>query len=321
MSKDLLTEEEMSALLPENEPRERKNQAVPYNFRRPDRLSKEQIRGLYLLHDQFAHSLSSDLPLLLRSICEVNLISVEQQAYGDYLRGLSDPTTLFSFSVEGFRGMFAIEMNSSIAFPIIDRMLGGDGKPDNEKRAATEVEMKVLEGFLPLVTDNYCEAWKTIAEFKAKPAGGETRPQMLQIAPPNEVVLAIAYQVQIGEAKGGMSICLPAAMLEPVIEKFTQASFTPGEAADPHSTFALLESLSHVRLPVSVELEKASAPVSDLMNIASGDVLLTDHRVEKPIQVLIGKAPKFTGRLGAQEGQKVLKISGSSANRSSRVAV
>jgi flagellar motor switch protein FliM len=312
MNNDLLTDAEMSALLPEKESddsREKKHQAVPYNFRRPDRLSKDQVRGLYLLHDLFAHSLSSSIPLFLRAVSEVNLLSVEQQSYSEYLRGLSDPTTIFTFSVESLRGAFAVEINSSIAFPIVARMLGGAGKTTNDKRAATELELKILEGFLPLITDNYREAWKPIADLKTQSAGRETRPQMLQIVPPNEVVVAVIYQMQIGEAKGTMSICLPVAMLETVIGKFTQSAYTSNKATAPEATFALLQTLSKLKLPVSAELEEVPVSVSDLMNLKEGDVLTTNHRLEKPLKVLIGKSVKFIGQIAALEGRKAIRIS------------
>src|SRR6185369_16411176 len=118
MDEELLSNEEMAALLPETpaddaaKERERKKRIVAYNFRRPDRLSKEQVRSLYLLHDLFAHSLSSSLPLFLRTFSEVGLISVEQQSYGDYVQSLTDPTNMFAISAERLGGMFAIEINS-----------------------------------------------------------------------------------------------------------------------------------------------------------------------------------------------------------------
>lgn len=326
MNKDLLTEEEMSALLPSNdsrgdEGRDRRHQAVPYNFRRPDRLSKEQVRGLYLLHDLFAQSLSTNLPLFLRTMSEVNLISVEQQSYGEYIRGLSDPTTIFTFAVEALRGAFAVEINSTIAFTVVDRMLGGEGLPNKEKRAATELELKILEGFLSIITDNYREAWKPVVEeFKADPVGRETRPQMLQIVAPNDVVVTVVYQLQIGEIKGAMSFCLPVALLETVIEKFTQSAYTSNKIAEPEATFALLQTLSRVRLPVSAELGKVSVSVSDLMNLAVGDVLKTSHRVEKPVNVLIDKSTRFTGRLAALEGKKVVQIIEQSEQKSQQTA-
>ena len=262
-NEELLTSEEMSALLPDLPIREAAKERggrqpiVPYNFRRPDRLSKEQVRSLYLLHDLFAHSLSSSLPLFLRAMSEINLISVEQQSYGDYMRGLSDPTTIFTVSADKLRGVFAVEMNSSIAFPIIDRMLGGEGRELSEQRAATDLELRVLEGFLSVIIDSYREAWKTHIEFESEIVGRETRPQLLQIVAPNEIVAAVVYQVEIGDSKGLMSICLPVAMLESVTKTINQSSYSPEKSTSPEAVACLLSTVSEARFRVSSELERS----------------------------------------------------------------
>src|SRR5262245_62471872 len=143
MSKEnLLTDEEMSALLetpggPQAQG-DKRRRVVSYNFRRPDRMSKEQVRALYLLHDSFSHSLSSSLPIFLRTISEVTLISVEQQAYVEYLYGLPDPTVIFTLAMHPLQGVAVLELNPSVAFPVIDRMLGGAGRPIAKPRAVTE---------------------------------------------------------------------------------------------------------------------------------------------------------------------------------------
>lgn len=310
-NKELLSEEEMSALLPEQDDsaeRGMKKRIVPYNFRRPDRVPKDQMRSLYQLHDLFAHNISSSLPLFLRAFSDVSLISVEQQACSEYTRGLPDPSNIFTFAVEKLRGLFAIELNASIAFPVIDRLLGGKGDELTEKRSATELELKVLDSFLSIITDNYCEAWKPIIEFDTEIVSRETRPQMLQIAPPNEVVISAVYQIQIGESRGMMSICLPVAMIEPVMENFNQSAYSPNVATPPEATRSLLKTLSTVHFPVAVELEKVSAAVSDLMALSIGDVLRTNHRVEKAVEISIGDETKFIGKLGALEGRILTQI-------------
>lgn len=311
---NLLTEEEMSALVPEVnsadaiKERERKRKVVPYNFRRPDRLSKEQVRSLYLMHDLFAHALSSSLPLFLRAVSEVNLISVEQQSYSEYLRGLSDPTTIFTVAADALHGAFAIELNSSIAFPVIDRMLGGEGQELKEQRAATDLELKVLEGFLAVIAGNYRDVWKSVVEFEVEIVGRETRPQLLQIVAPNEIVATVVFQIQIGEAKGLMSVCLPVVMLENVIKKFSQSSYSNENQTAPEATNALLKTISASRFTVAAELEKIPAAVSDLMNLTVGDVLRTNHTVEKSINVAIGNSTKFSGRLATLEGKLVVQV-------------
>ncbi len=320
---ELLTAEEMSALLPDPANREAKDarqRIAPYNFRRPDRLSKEQVRSLYLLHDLFAHSLSSSLPLFLRAMSEVNLISVEQQSYGDYMRGLSDPTAIFTVAADNLRGVFAVEINASIAFPIIDRMLGGEGKELTEPRAATDLELRVLEGFLAVVIDSYREAWKTHVEFETEIVGRETRPQLLQIVAPNEIVATVLYQVEIGETKGLMSICLPVAMLETVTKTINQSSYSPEKTTSPEAVAVMLATVSAARFQVSSELEKVPVAVSDLMALSVGDVMKTTHSIEKPIKVCVADILKFKGKLAGLDGQLVVQVAEQTERGMSRVA-
>ena len=323
-NEELLTSEEMSALLPDPANRDTargaRQRIAPYNFRRPDRLSKEQVRSLYLLHDLFAHSLSSSLPLLLRAMSEINLISVEQQSYGDYMRGLSDPTAIFTVAADNLRGQFAVEMNASIAFPIIDRMLGGEGKELTEPRAATDLELRVLEGFLAVVLESYREAWKTHVEFAVEIVGRETRPQLLQIVAPNEIVATVLYQVEIGETKGLMTICLPVAMLETVTKTINQSSYSPEKSTSPEAVAAMLGCVSAARFQVSSELEKVSVAVSDLMALSVGDVMKTTHSLEKPIKVCVADILKFKGKLAGLDGQLVVQVTEQTERTASRVA-
>ncbi len=311
---NLLSEEEMSALLPENQAGEtgedydKRHRILPYNFRRPDRLSKEQVRSLYLLHDLFAKVLSSSLPLFLRAVSEVNLISVDQQSFGDYLRGMSDPTTIFNISAAQLPTNFAIETNTSVAFPIIDRMLGGEGVGNGDHGAATDLEMKILEGFLRLVTEKYCEVWRPIIDFKTEIVGYETCPQLLQIVAPNEVVATIVYQMRVGDAHGSMSICLPIGMLEGVIEKFTQSSYSSNKVPEPEATKCMLKTISTVPFPIAAELDKLPVAVSDLMALATGDVIQTNHRTENPVNVIVDDTVNFSGKLAALDGRIVVQI-------------
>ena len=243
-SKDLLTTEEMSALFPAPEngggsgAGEKKRRIVPYNFRRPDRLSKEQVRSLYLLHDTFAHALSSSLPLFLRAASSIDLINVEQQSYSEYIRGIADPTVIFSLLLSPLPGIMVVEISPEIAFPLIDRMLGGAGADLSEPRPATEIELKVLEGFVAPLTAALKEAWKPIIALEPQTIGRETRPQLLQAVAPNEIVLTLGFNVQIGESRGTLSMCLPIIMLENIIEKFTQSSYSPHHPATAEQTAA-----------------------------------------------------------------------------------
>lgn len=319
MSKDLLTNEEMSALMeggvanPGMVPGpsaggDKRKRVVPYDFRRPDRVSKEQLRSLYLLHDLFAHSLSSSLPVFLRAISEVTLISVEQQAYVEYLYGLPDPTAIFTLAMHPLQGVAVMELNPSIAFPVIDRMLGGQGDPMAVPRAVTEIEQRILEGFLKIVVDDLREAWRPLIELDLQITGRETRPQMLQIVAPNEVVLAIVFQVQIGDARGMLSLCVPAITLEPILQQFNQSLYSRIREVPPVQTRALLKSLSQVEFPLAAEITGTRAAIDDLMRLAPGDVLRLDHSTEQLVTISIGGIPKFAGSLIAKERRLAVQI-------------
>ncbi len=302
----LVTEEEMSALLDapgggsQGMGQDKRRRIVPYNFRRPDRLSKEQVRSLYLLHDMFSHSLSSSLPIFLRAISEVTLISVEQQAYVEYLYGLPDPTAIFTLSMQPLQGVSVLELNPSVAFPVIDRMLGGPGLTLPESRAVTEIEQKILEGFLKIVIDDLREAWKPLIEMEMQVVGRETRPQLLQIVAPNEVVLSIVFHVQIGDARGMMSLCIPAITLEPIMQKFNQSFYSRSRESPPLQTRAVLTHLATVNFPVAAELHGTKASMDDLLGLAPGDILRLDHRADQPVEISIGGAVKFYGELAAR---------------------
>ncbi len=313
---ELLTREEMSALIepPSTDAGDKRQRVVPYDFRRPDRLSKEQVRSLYLLHDLFSHTLSSSLPIFLRSISEVTLISVEQQAYAEYIYGLLDPTVIFTLSMHPLQGVCVLEMNPTVAFPVIDRMLGGPGLQLRESRAVTEIEQKIVEGFLKLVTDDLREAWKPFVDLDLQVVGRETRPQLLQVVPPNEVVLTIVFHVQVAESRGMMSLCIPCVTLEPIIQKFNQSSYARSRDVSPDQTSALLKGLSTVSFPVSAELTGTTASMDDLLSLAPGDVLRLDHPAGQPVTLKIGGVEKFGGDLVRQNGHVAVRLTGSTGH-------
>lgn len=308
---DLLTKEEMSSLLENNDGTgvaASRRRVAPYNFRRPDRIPREQIRSLYLMHDLFAHSLSSSLPVLMRTMSSVTLMSVEQQAYAEYLQGLSDPTAIFTISMHPLPGVAAIEMGASVVFPVIDRLLGGSGQELDYPRAVTEIEQRILEGFLKVVTDDLRATWKPLAELDLQILGRETRPQMLQIVAPNEAVLTVVFQVQIAESRGNMSLCFPAITLEPILQILNQSVYSRSRDVPPEQTRTLLDVLSGVRFPVAAELHGTKAAMDDLLNLSPGDVLRLDHRVDQPIAVSVGGVVKYHADLVAQERRTVVNI-------------
>jgi flagellar motor switch protein FliM len=306
---ELLSPEEISKLLDaDGGAKEKRPRVAPYNFRRPDRFSKDQVRALYLLHDLFAHNISTSLPVFLRVASEIALMSVEQQSYGDFVQSLSDPTAIFTLALDPLPGVAALELDPEIAFPIIDRMLGGAGAELTETRAATEIEQKLLEGFLKPVIDDLREAWRPLVEIAFEITGRETRPPLLQIAAANEVVLSFVFHLQIAEARGMMRFCLPAAALEPVVSRLNQSNLARQRAAAPAETRSLLDTLARVDFLVAVETRPTPISIKEILAAAEGDVLLLAHRLEDALAVTVGGIEKFQGQIAAHQNRIVVSL-------------
>jgi flagellar motor switch protein FliM len=293
----LLTEEELSTLLekkPQDLSSEKKNHIVPYNFRCPERISKEQMRSLYLLHDAFARNLASSLPIFLRVFSNVNLISLEQKPYIEYLASLSDPTTIFTLATSPLAGTMLLELSPKIAFSVIDRQLGGQGQALANNRSITEIEKRVLEGFVKLIIDLLSSVWQQVVEMNFQVTSCETSPQLVQIVPANEAVLVGLYQIQIGETQGTISICLPVISLEPIIE---EAFGSQSNEAPAEETRALLDNLSTILLPVSAELHGTKASLEEILNLNVGDVIRLDNSSDQLATLTVNGVGKFFAEL------------------------
>src|SRR5262245_36274279 len=181
----ILTQVEIDALLsssPDDGGRSAAEPIVPYNFRRPDRVTKEQIRSLHFLHDRFARNATTSLAAFLRTTTELSIVSVEQFAYSEFLMALPDPTAFYAFAMPPFEQLGALELNPSVAFAMLDRLLGGAGTTGTPERALTEIEQNLIDSVVKVLLENLTETWRTVADIRFHIQGRETRPQMLQVA-------------------------------------------------------------------------------------------------------------------------------------------
>ncbi|MBU1628262.1 flagellar motor switch protein FliM [bacterium] len=196
-----------------------------YDFKRPERISKGQRRSLHFIHDRFARNFSSNLSAYLRTMTEVNLVSVEQITYAEFLMSIPNPTSFSILTLEPIGGNIALEFNPSLVFPIIDRLLGGEGIPLLVTRTMTEIEQNILKGVLNLTLKDLNEIWTRVTGTKMSLFAMETNPQLIQIVPPNEVVILISFEIHIAEASGMMNLCIPSLTLESISSKFDQDLF------------------------------------------------------------------------------------------------
>jgi flagellar motor switch protein FliM len=264
-----------------------------YNFRRPDRVPKALLRSLQLLHDKFCSNVSSSLSAYLRVVTEVSLLSVEQTTYAEFLLSLSDPTYFSALSIKPLNGMAALEMNLELVFPIIDRLLGGNGNLPKLTRNITEIEKTIIQGVIKLITSNLADTWRPVTVIDFSFRASETRPQLLQVAAANEVVILIIFEAKLGDARSTMHLCIPFGALEPIAHKFEQEVSIRGKGSVREDLRRVLKTMKKIPLNVTVELAGGMVAVRELLTVQVGDVIKLDGKSTDKVTVQVEGRSRF----------------------------
>ncbi|MDE3164857.1 MAG: flagellar motor switch protein FliM [Acidobacteriota bacterium] len=279
--------------------RKREAPAVKFDFRRPDRIPKSQVRAIHLLHDTFVRNLVSSLSAYLRSYLTVNLVSVEQLSYAEFLDGLPSPTCIVSLGLSPYDGNGVLELNPSLVFPIIEMLLGGTGKSSsNIQRDITEIERRLLDGLFRIILQDLREAWKAVTSVDFTIESMETEPQLLHVLAPNEAVVSIGIEVRIGETVGMMNIAMPSIVIKMMRQKFDQQwSVVRKTQASENEQARVLRVLRGASMSLEARLEGPTLSVRDLLSLREGHVLTFDYPVDRAVELLVNGAHKFTGQM------------------------
>ena len=199
-----------------------KKKVTPFDFRQSDRISKDLIRHLHMIHELFARNFSSSLSAYLRAFVEVNLVSVEQMSYSEFLQFIPEITSYNSISLKPLDGNIILEINPNLIFPMIDILLGGPGLPPMVKRGITEIENSLIEGIIQQALRDLREAWKPIIELDFQVEVSESKPQLLQVIAISETVVAIGFEMKFGDNRGMMNVAIPTILLKMIRHHFDQ---------------------------------------------------------------------------------------------------
>jgi flagellar motor switch protein FliM len=281
-----------------------------YNFRRPDRVPKTLLRSLQLLHDKFCANVSTSLSAYLRSIVEVTLLSVEQTTYAEFLLSLSDPTFFSAIGIRPLNGLAALEMNLELIYPLIDRLLGGTGNLPKLTRNITEIERNIIQGVIKLITVNLTDTWRPVTHIDFNFHSSETRPQLLHIASPNEVVILVIFEVKLGETRGNMHLCIPFAALEPISNKFEQEINIRPRGNQKADFDRIFHSMYITPVPISAELTGSVITVRDLLTFQEGDIIKLEQKVTDKISILLAGKDKFQGEAVRVQNRKGIRVMG-----------
>lgn len=280
-----------------------------YDFRRPDRVSKDQMRTLQNLHEGYARQFSTTLTNFLRTFVEIELVSVDQLTFSEFVMSISNPSCIYVFKMEPLEGNAIIEINPSLVFFIIDRLFGGQGRPSEQNRELTLIEQNVIHRIVERSLVDLKEVWEHVGVFSPKIEAYETNPQFVQIAPPGETVILISLEVRIQNASGLMSICFPYMLLENVINNLSGESWMSAQGAATVETRTTLEhELETVELTLSTLIGKTSLSIRDLLQLQRGDVLCLDKAYDSDLVVQVEGKPKMAARSGLIGRKKAIKI-------------
>jgi flagellar motor switch protein FliM len=280
-----------------------------YNFRRPDRVSKEQLRSLHYLHDRFARNFSSSLSAYLRALIDVNLYSVEQFTYAEFILSLPDPTYFNAISMKPLEGNAVLEINPKILFPMIDKILGGKGEDfGGGMRTITDIERTLIEGVVKLILRDLEESWKQIIKLKMKIVATETSPQLIQVVAPNEIVVLIVFELKVGEAKGFMNFCIPSIVLEPIAKRFSQDWYADRAKTSVEEVKKIKLNLLSTDIKMEAGIYENYITVNDLMELASGDVIKLESKVTDELLIKLNGIGKFTAYQVGKGRKKAVQV-------------
>lgn len=289
-----------------------------YDFKRPDKFSKDQIRTVQMMHETFARLTTTALSAKLRSMVSVHVQSVDQLTYEEFIRSIPNPTTLSLINMDPLKGSAILEVDPSITFTIIDRLFGGAGEHAKLTRELTDIEMSVIEGIIVHILGNLREAWSTVIDLRPRLGTIETNPQFAQIVPPNEMVMLITLETKIGESEGMMNLCIPYITIEPIIQKLSaQYWFSSIRRGESEINRSMIQSrLDNVQVQISVEIGTVNLSFQEIMGLKVGDIIkMPKTTVRDEFIFKVEERSKFKcrpGRIGSrlavQIGEPVIDI-------------
>ena len=323
---DVLDQSEVDALLAAVEGGQMQQEAPPtvfgrvgrhrvdvhvYDFKRPERVSKDQMRALEALHEGFGRNFGAALSGYLRTIVEVNVANIEQLTYSEFIHSLPNPTCFNLLKAEQLDGQLCLEISPLIIYPIIDRLLGGSNADlFIPQRPLTQIEQRLVQRITDRATHHLSEAWSNLTPVTFSVHDFESNPQLVQIVPPNETVVVVGFELKMGNRSGTMSLCIPYNVIEPIMGMLAAQnwfSYQRKGGQDDHLR-KLTKNVSNAAVELRAFLAQTTIRVSDLLALSVGDVITTDKDSTHDVLIQIEGKNKFLGQVGQYRGTRSIRI-------------
>lgn len=282
-----------------------------YNFRRPDKFSKEHLRALQDIHKEFCRQLSLVLASYLRLHIEIEVISVDQLTYDEFARSMPSPVTIGVVELNPLPGQILLGLSHEITSCIVDRMLGGIGASESKARELTDIEESLIKRVFLKLINTLEETWKNIFPVQTAIIGMDSTYGLIQIASPGEIVALITLEIQMaGKYSGLLSICFPYPVLESVLGQLSSQHIfqTKGIIQAPEDKENILVKLNTSKVQVNVILGHTEISINELLDLRDGDVLMLDSGVDDNLIVNVNDLPKFLARPGTKKNKVAVSI-------------
>ncbi len=281
-----------------------------YDFKRPERVSKDQIRVISSIHEVFARNLGATLSGMLRTIIDVRVVGVEQLTYNEFIHSLPNPTCFMVLKAPPLEGQMCMEISPLIVYPFVDRMLGGDSNSTYiPQRPLTSIEWRLIDRIVERALGHLSEVWHNLVDARFEVVEHESNPQLVHIVAPSEVVVFITFEIKLSHTAGTMSLCIPFNTIESVLTHLTSQSwfYKPKPATEVQQR-RLIRNLVKSPLKMTAFLGRSRIRLSDLKNLQVGDIIEIEKRVGEDMILQVAGRNKFAGRPGQVRGHRALRI-------------
>jgi flagellar motor switch protein FliM len=281
-----------------------------YDFKRPERVSKDQIRAISSIHEVFARNLGATLSGMLRTIIDVRVVGVEQLTYNEFIHSLPNPTCFMTLRAPPLEGQMCLEVSPLIVYPFVDRLLGGDNSNLYiPQRPLTSIEWRLIGRIVDRALEHLSEVWRNLVDARFEAVETESNPQLVHIVAPTEVVVFVTFEIKLGQTAGTMSLCIPFNTIESVLSHLTShAWFYKPKPATGLQQRRLLRNLVKSPLHLTAYLGRTKIRLSDLRSLRPGDLIPLEKRVGQDLILKIGGRNKFAGSPGQYRGQRALRL-------------
>ena len=254
--------------------RERAYRVKTYDFRRPDKFSKEQIRTISIMNEVFARLGSIALSEYVRKEAKLHVAAVDQLTYEEFMRSVPNPSILGVFGMDPLPETAVLQMDAKLFSSLEDRLLGGIGRAASPERDITEVELQVAHRLLSLLLKPLKESWQQIADIEPDLKSIERNPHLCQIVPPTEMIVLVSIEATIGDQqKEFINLAMPYIILEPVVSRLTpQFYYRAANRFGKRQPLVRVETKSLVT-DMAIVAEGPELSLAELLDLRVGDAL------------------------------------------------